>query len=302
MERVMGILRAEEGYFEKSYSALNKHPEWLDDKTAGAGKDNVTKYGRDLVRWLGWQTGDTFGIDYQWCLQLQVWADIMAYGVDKAFLLNDRVWTAYTPTAVEASQRAGRWHTSGPRRGDKIYFRNSTRVCHVGRVLDADSRRVYTDEGNTGSAAGVVSNGGCVRQKDYLLTYDRIAGYARPDWSVLDEIPAAGGDDLGVKDPESFVALCYALALNREPDAGGLQAWVNALNSGRDPEDVLREIAQSEEGSVANVRRLYATLLRRQAREDEVAAWDGQKIEKVVKGVLNSDEFKALNRAQKGES
>jgi hypothetical protein len=39
---------------------------------------------------------------------------------------------------------------------------------------------VYTVEGNTSSAAGVVANGGCVRRKKYRWDYDRIAGYGVP--------------------------------------------------------------------------------------------------------------------------
>lgn len=39
---------------------------------------------------------------------------------------------------------------------------------------------VYTVEGNTSSAAGVVSNGGCVREKSYPIGYASIAGYGRP--------------------------------------------------------------------------------------------------------------------------
>ena len=43
---------------------------------------------------------------------------------------------------------------------------------------------VYTIEGNTSSALGVVSNGGCVRKKSYGLTYRNIAGYGRPKYDT----------------------------------------------------------------------------------------------------------------------
>ena len=51
-----------------------------------------------------------------------------------------------------------------------------------------DSTYVYTIEGNTSSESGVVANGGCVREKKYKLTYNRIAGYGRPNYGVLGTI------------------------------------------------------------------------------------------------------------------
>lgn len=43
---------------------------------------------------------------------------------------------------------------------------------------------MYTVEGNASSESGVVANGGCVREKKYKLTYNRIAGYGRPNYGV----------------------------------------------------------------------------------------------------------------------
>lgn len=47
--------------------------------------------------------------------------------------------------------------------------------------------RVYTIEGNTSSAAGVVPNGGCVRDKSYPRNAKYIAGYGRPNWDLVKE-------------------------------------------------------------------------------------------------------------------
>lgn len=52
-------------------------------------------------------------------------------------------------------------------------------------VIKVEGGKVYTIEGNTSSAAGVVANGGCVRNKSYALTYAKIAGYGRPDYSMV---------------------------------------------------------------------------------------------------------------------
>ena len=47
--------------------------------------------------------------------------------------------------------------------------------------------KVFTIEGNTSSAAGVVENGGAVASKSYSLTYNRIGGYGRPNYSLIQE-------------------------------------------------------------------------------------------------------------------
>lgn len=55
-------------------------------------------------------------------------------------------------------------------------------MAHTGLVYRVDGTYVYTIEGNTSGANGVVANGGGVCKKKYRLTYNRIAGYGRPDW------------------------------------------------------------------------------------------------------------------------
>ena len=47
------------------------------------------------------------------------------------------------------------------------------------------SIKVFTIEGNTSSAAGVVENGGAVARKSYSLTYSKIGGYGRPEYSLI---------------------------------------------------------------------------------------------------------------------
>ena len=45
-----------------------------------------------------------------------------------------------------------------------------------------DANYVYTIEGNTSAAAGVVANGGREKKKKYPLNYERICGYGRPNF------------------------------------------------------------------------------------------------------------------------
>ena len=57
-------------------------------------------------------------------------------------------------------------------------------MTHTGLVYKVDNLQVYTVEGNTSSAKGVVSNGGCVRLKSYKLTSSSIDGYGRPAYTA----------------------------------------------------------------------------------------------------------------------
>lgn len=76
-----------------------------------------------------------------------------------------------------------------PAAGDQIFFTKDggKSFCHTGIVEKVAGGRVYTIEGNTSSAAGVVENGGCVQDKSYPLTYSKIGGYGRPDFSIVPE-------------------------------------------------------------------------------------------------------------------
>ena len=70
------------------------------------------------------------------------------------------------------------WHKS-PKVGALVIFRNGS---HVGSVQKFDSSRIYTNEGNTSSAAGVVANGGATRNKSYAISDSAIDGYVWIDW------------------------------------------------------------------------------------------------------------------------
>ncbi len=154
--------------------ASNKN---LDSKTANVGSNNCTKYARDLYPKLQWQP---------WCDMFVDWCFVQAFGQVTGRQLIGGGYSAYTPTSAQYYKDKGRWRTiSLP--GDQVFFKNDTRICHTGIVTRVANGRVYTIEGNTSGAAGVIANGGGVFEKSYALTYSRIAGYGRPDWSLVEE-------------------------------------------------------------------------------------------------------------------
>ena len=178
IERLIATATAEIGYLEKATNA------WLDDKTANAGHNNWTKYARDLDA-LGVDTGKKNG--YAWCDMFVDWCFVQTFGVETAVkLLCGIYYGAGCLASSNYYKQKGRFHTSDPQPGDQVFFLNSSgQIGHTGLVVDVSGGKLWTIEGNTSSTPGVVDNGGCVRKKSYALTYSRLAGFGRPDYSIV---------------------------------------------------------------------------------------------------------------------
>ena len=165
MEDMIRVALAEEGYLEKRTNDM------LESKTANAGSNNYTKFGRDM------------GCNGQpWCDAFVDWCFKKAYGTAEAKALLGG-WSNYTPTSAQYFKNMHQWFTT-PQRGDVIFFKNSQRICHTGIVLEVKNGRVYTIEGNTSGGSTLEANGGCVAKKNYPLGYNRIAGYGRPKYDT----------------------------------------------------------------------------------------------------------------------
>lgn len=169
-EKLIQIAKQEDGYLEK---ASNKD---LDSKTANAGKNNYTKYARDLYPSLQGQP---------WCDMFVDWCFVQAFGEVKARQLLCGGFSAHTPTSAQYYKNMGRWSLI-PEHGGQIFFKNSVRICHTGIVTKVIDGRVYTIEGNTSGASGVIANGGGVCEKSYPISHAGIAGYGMPDWSLVE--------------------------------------------------------------------------------------------------------------------
>ena len=178
VDKVIKIALAEEGYQEKSREAYLANPMVLESKDAGAGEDNYTKYGRDMHKIYP----SVMDFPASWCDCFVDWCFMQAYGIATAKSLVGGNFDDYTVASADMYKRKGAWYTSNPQPGDQVFFQNSQRICHTGLVLGADSHRVYTIEGNTSPASGVIRNGGGVYRKSYELNHPRIAGYGRPNY------------------------------------------------------------------------------------------------------------------------
>ncbi len=181
VQKVLDIAAAEVGYLEKETNSN------LDSKTGNAGDENYTKYSRDLAE-VSYFNGRKQGA--AWCAVFVAWCFFKAFGKAAALKLlcqpakdNCGAGCGYIVRYFKAE---GQWHTSNPKPGDVIVFYNKAKdeYAHTGLVERVSSSKVYTTEGNTSGASGVIDNGGGVCKKSYSLSYDRIAGYGRPNWNM----------------------------------------------------------------------------------------------------------------------
>lgn len=193
IERLIATAKAEEGYLEKATNAQ------LDSKTANAGSNNWTKYARDLDNIGNIYNGKKNG--YAWCDVFVDWCFIKTFGVDLAMRLLCQPYGgagAGCTYSVQYYKQKDQFHKSNPQAGDQIFFTNDggKTSYHTGLVIAVGNGKVYTIEGNTSSAPGVVPNGGCVRTKSYNLTATYICGYGRPDWSLVGDSVEQEDEDM----------------------------------------------------------------------------------------------------------
>lgn len=170
------------GYLEKASASQ------LDDPTGNAGYGNYTKFARDL---------DALGNFYnfkkqgqQYCDIFVDWCFVTTFGESAALrLLCQPLRSAGAGCQFSAGyyRSAGRFYKTG-QRGDQIFFTfDGKTVAHTGLVEKTDEYYVYTIEGNTSGASGVIANGGGVCRKRYPRMSAQIYGYGRPDYSIVEE-------------------------------------------------------------------------------------------------------------------
>lgn len=180
-QKVIDIALKEVGYIEKKSNSQ------LDDKTANAGKNNYTKYARDLDNLKDFYNTPKNG--YDWCDIFVDWCFVQAFGKERAMeLLNQpkKSTGAGCVFSMNFYKQKGQLFST-PKIGDQIFFVNSGGAYHTGLVYKVDSSRVYTVEGNTKPQNEVVANGGEVCKKSYPLKASYIGGYGRPKYSTSRE-------------------------------------------------------------------------------------------------------------------
>ena len=171
--KVLAVARAEIGYREKASNAQ------LDDKAANAGSGNYTKYARDFdQKYPKWYNGKKNG--YAWCDMFVDWCFLTAYGYENALRLlcqPESSAGAGCTYSLRYYYNNSKFHTSGPKPGDQIFFGTSLdNSTHTGIVESVDATQVHTIEGNTSDQ---------VARRSYTLSNSRILGYGRPAYDTV---------------------------------------------------------------------------------------------------------------------
>lgn len=183
-EKLIAVAKAEVGYHEKASNAF------LDSDTVNAGKNNWTKYARDLDALGDFYNGKKNG--YDWCDVFVDWCFVTAFGKEMALQLLEAplrscgAGVKYSAGYYKGDlyKNSGQFYESDPQPADQIFFGTSSAWKHTGLVTKVDGQYVYTAEGNTSD--------GSVAEKRYKLTNKSILGYGRPDWSIVGGVVAPG--------------------------------------------------------------------------------------------------------------
>lgn len=181
VNKVLKIAEEEIGYLEKSAAAYKADPTVLDRKTDGAGKDNYTKYGRDMNKIYP----ATMNFADYWCDSFVDWCFYQAYGVATAKSLLGGGFDDYTVGSATMYKNHNAIYTT-PQVGDQVFFTRTGDIAgcyHTGLVIAVNGTKFTTIEGNT-SATGkaVVDNGGCVAKKSRTVSKNTIFG--RPNYGT----------------------------------------------------------------------------------------------------------------------
>ena len=153
-------------YLEKRTNA------YLDDFQKNAGYNNYTKFARDVNSW-----GQPGCQGQPWCAEYQFWKLVKILGITKALqIMGGGFYNCVSIT--NWAKKNGTWHST-PKDGALVIFRDGS---HIGSVRSYSNTYIYTNEGNTSSAAGVIANGGSCRNKRYLRNDPVIDGYIWITW------------------------------------------------------------------------------------------------------------------------
>ena len=141
------------------------------------GTNNWNKYAADerVQRLYGWNVQNQ-----PWCCVYVNWLFINAFGFEEGSAMTYGGSAACAVSAQLYKNHAA-WATD-PKKGDQIFFLVNGGINHTGIVVDVSGATITTIEGNYSDS---------VAKNTYYVHDSRIAGYGRPDWSIVatEEVP-----------------------------------------------------------------------------------------------------------------
>lgn len=185
--------------------------------------DNWNKYAQNISAAYGWN------------VQNQPWCDVFVdAGFVECFGLEAAAKMTYQPKGgFSAACRYSAAYFAAhdafvqtPEPGDQIFFRDAEGVInHTGIVVSASGGIVRTIEGNSGDA---------VRSNAYVIGAPTIAGYGRPNWSVV------AGSDSNVPTTEDATDISNATVLSTYTVQPGDTLYGIAAKTGVPFDDIVR--------------------------------------------------------------
>ncbi len=146
---------------------------------------NITKYAQDFdTKYPNFYNTKKQGAE--WCDIFYDWCMVTTFGEDIGRQMLYQPWKSAGAgckySANYYKQNNAFYKT--PEYGDQIFFYVGGEINHTGRVIGVSNTQVMTVEGNSANA---------VRQKTYNLNDKSIAGYGRPNWSLVATNPQPTG-------------------------------------------------------------------------------------------------------------
>ena len=193
------LAMAECGYVEKASD------KGLYRKTANAGHNNWTKYGKEMHKLLP----SVMDEHAPWCDCWYDWLCMKLFGTATAKSLLAGNFDDYTIASANMYIKKKAWVDGDFKLGDQVFFshddRKVSQTYHTGMFLRYESEKTVTIEGNTSTASGVVDNGGAVCVKTYNRRKNQIVGAGRPNWKLCGRLthdfPAPAELSQGMKGP-----------------------------------------------------------------------------------------------------
>ena len=239
IERVIATAKSQIGYLEK------KTNDQLEDFTANAGYNNWNKFAAFLDNLGVVYNGKKNG--YSWCDIFVDYCFIYTFGLELGMEMTFQPYKGYGAGCTNSMQyyKKNDAFYNTPQAGDQIFYTKDggKTSYHTGLVYNVDSTYVYTIEGNTSTSAGVVPNGGCVAAKVYKRSSRYIAGYGRPDWSLIKE-----DDDTMTQDDFNKMFAVAMAAYEAEMQDNDAANWSDAARRFMVDNGLISGIGKDENG------------------------------------------------------
>ena len=141
------------------------------------GQNNYNKFAEELDQYYGWHIQNQ-----PYCDIFFDWLFIQTFGGATAARMTYQkfgLFSALCSASAQFYKDSGAWFET-PEEGDQIFFYVYGDINHTGIVESISGGIVHTIEGNSSDS---------VARRAYALGAANIAGYGRPNWSVVVDSP-----------------------------------------------------------------------------------------------------------------